>query len=126
MDRKPLMERKVVGLLAVVGIVAASAAWWGRGWAAVDACLDAGGRWHSRGGYCQTHSGIDPLAIAEEHVRANLQKGSSISPLEREWFVQDHGDIWIVEMSAQGSVGGGTKMAIGKKDGRVLGSERTQ
>jgi len=27
--------------------------WWLRGFRAVDSCLDAGGRWEQRGGYCE-------------------------------------------------------------------------
>ena len=41
-------------------------------------------------------------------------------------MVEDHGDIWTVEMFQQGTMGGGIKMVIRKRDGQVLGSELMQ
>ena len=68
---------------------------------------------------------VNPLivseAYAQKHHPALVPKG-----LERAWFVEDHGDIWTVEMFQQGTMGGGIKMAIRKRDGRVLGAELTQ
>ena len=68
---------------------------------------------------------INPLNVAEAYVRDHhperLPKG-----LERAWYVEDHGDIWTVELFTQGMNGGGTRMAISKADGKVLGSEPTQ
>jgi hypothetical protein len=42
-----------IGLIGVpVAALALLAGWWFREQAAIDACLDAGGRWETRGGYC--------------------------------------------------------------------------
>ncbi len=59
-------------------------------------------------------------------MRGSHYPGQVPEGLERQWFVEDHGDIWIAEFGAQGSVGGGIRMAITKHDGRVMGSEQTQ
>ena len=68
---------------------------------------------------------VNPLVVSEayaqKHHPALVPKG-----LGRAWFVEDHGDIWTVEMFRQGTMGGGIKMAIRKRDGQVLGSELTQ
>ena len=68
---------------------------------------------------------VNPLivseAYAQKHHPSLVPKG-----LERAWLVEDHGDIWTVEMFQQGATGGGIKMAIRKRDGQVLGSELTQ
>jgi hypothetical protein len=68
---------------------------------------------------------VNPIEVAEayasKHYPREVPRGS-----ERAWLVEDHGDIWTVEMFAQGAVGGGIKMAIHKSDGKVMGSERTQ
>ena len=70
-------------------------------------------------------SSINPLIVSENYVRQH-HPDALPDELERAWHVEDHGDIWTVEMFVQGSVGGGVKMAILKSDGRVLGSELTQ
>jgi len=37
----------------IVGVLAALLlGWWARGYSNIDACLDAGGAWEDRGGYC--------------------------------------------------------------------------
>lgn len=68
---------------------------------------------------------INPLSVSEDYARKHypdlVPKG-----LERAWHVEDHGDIWTVEMFKQGVMGGGLKMAIRKRDGKVTGSELTQ
>lgn len=61
---------------------------------------------------------INPLTAAEsymaEHFPDRVPKG-----LERAWYVEDHGDVWTVEMFEQGMFGGGTKMVVNKRDGHV-------
>ena len=68
---------------------------------------------------------INPLIVSEEYAQKHhptlVPKG-----VERAWHVEDHGDIWTVEMFKQGMMGGGIKMAIRKDDGQVIGSELTQ
>lgn len=68
---------------------------------------------------------INPLIVSEAYARkhhpALVPKG-----VGRAWLVEDHGDIWTVEMFTQGMTGGGVKMIISKSDGKVLGSELTQ
>jgi len=68
----------------------------------------------------------NPLIVADEYVRTHYPKNALPQGLGRAWHVEDHGQIWTVEVFAQGAVGGGVKMAINKRDGRVLGSEPTQ
>ena len=67
----------------------------------------------------------NPIEVAEtyatKHYPREVPRGSG-----RAWLVEDHGEIWTVEMFAQGAAGGGIKMAINKQDGQVKGSERTQ
>lgn len=80
---------------------------------------------------CYSQSGaerdasINPLVVSEAYVQHHhpdaLPKG-----LQRAWLVEDHGDVWTVEMFAQGMLGGGVKMGIRKSDGKVIGSELTQ
>ena len=41
--------------------------------------------------------------------------------LERQWSVGDRGEIWIVELGAQGKISGGIRVAILERHGRVLG-----
>lgn len=36
----------------VVGIIGLLTGWWARYYFDTDACLDAGGRWETRGSYC--------------------------------------------------------------------------
>jgi hypothetical protein len=68
---------------------------------------------------------INPLTVAEDyagkHYPQVVPRGSA-----RAWLVEDHGDIWTVEMFSQGRIGGGIKVAINKRSGKVIGSERTQ
>lgn len=68
---------------------------------------------------------INPIEVAESyvinHYPREVPRGSA-----RAWLVEDHGEIWTVEMFSQGAAGGGIKMAINKRDGKVMGSERTQ
>lgn len=68
---------------------------------------------------------ISPIVVAEayanKHYPRDVPHGSA-----RAWLVEDHGEIWTVEMFAQGRMGGGIKVAINKADGKVIGSERTQ
>lgn len=72
-----------------------------------------------------TASQINPIEVADsyaiKHYPSEVPRGSA-----RAWLVEDHGEIWTVEMFAQGAAGGGIKMAIKKRDGKVVGSERTQ
>jgi hypothetical protein len=44
------MRRKFV--VAAMVALGALLGWWARGFLAVDACLDVGGRWEQRGGFC--------------------------------------------------------------------------
>lgn len=71
------------------------------------------------------HSDINPLLVSEayakKHYPFKVPKG-----IERSWHVEDHGDIWIVELSTQGGPGGGIEMGIRKTDGRVLGARITE
>ena len=46
-----LVKRKL--LIAVLLALSAWLGWWARGFLAVDSCLDAGGRWEYRGGFCE-------------------------------------------------------------------------
>ena len=46
------MSRRYSVILLLVLAVGAIAGWAARGFIAVDACLDAGGQWVDRGGYC--------------------------------------------------------------------------
>ena len=68
---------------------------------------------------------VNPIEVSEayatKHFPREVPHGS-----ERAWLVEDHGDIWTVELFAQGAAGGGIKMGIRKSDGKVMGSERTQ
>ena len=70
-------------------------------------------------------SDIELLAVSEAYAQKHhptyAPKG-----IERAWYVEDHGEIWTVEMLKQGTVGGGVKMGIRKADGRVLSSELTE
>ena len=68
---------------------------------------------------------INPLAVAEEYAAKHYPQAVPRG-LERAWHVEDHGEIWTVEMFAQGHVGGGIRMAINKQTGKVLGAEQTQ
>jgi len=77
------------------------------------------------GSQSNKHS-LDPLVVSEEYALKHYRKGDVPQGLQRQWHVQDHGEIWTVELSTQGAVGGGIRMAIDKRDGRVIGSERTQ
>jgi hypothetical protein len=68
---------------------------------------------------------INPIEVADgyaiKHYPREVPRGSA-----RAWLVEDHGEIWTVDMFSQGTAGGGIKMAINKRDGKVMGSERTQ
>lgn len=44
------MRRRAVVWVSIA--IALCVGWWARGFMAVDACLDAGGRWEARGGFC--------------------------------------------------------------------------
>ena len=68
---------------------------------------------------------VDPLVVSEAYA---LKHHPTIAPrgLERAWHVEDHGDIWTVEMFKQGTVGGGIRMMVRKTDGQVIGAELTQ
>ncbi len=68
---------------------------------------------------------VNPLAVAEDYARKHYPNRFP-EGLGRQWHVQDHGDIWTVELSHQGMVGGGIKMGIRKQDGTVVGAELTQ
>ena len=68
---------------------------------------------------------VNPLTVSEAYVQKHYPSLAS-KGLQRAWFVEDHGDIWTVEMFHQGTVGGGVQMAIRKRDGKVLGSQLTQ
>jgi len=68
---------------------------------------------------------INPLTAAEAYARKHYPDQVP-EGLERAWLVEDHGDIWTVEMFQQGAMGGGIKMAVSKRDGRVLGAELGQ
>ena len=61
---------------------------------------------------------INPLTAAEtyarEHYPDQVPKG-----LGRAWLVEDHGEIWTVEMFEQGKFGGGIRMVVSKRDGHV-------
>lgn len=72
-----------------------------------------------------SHPDINPLVVSEAYAK---QHHPSLVPkgIERAWNIEDHGDIWTVELSRQGHVGGGIKMGVRKADGRVLGSELTE
>ena len=37
----------------ILAVSALAAGWWLRGQLAIDRCLDNGGRWEKRGGYCE-------------------------------------------------------------------------
>jgi hypothetical protein len=114
--------RRLVALIIVV-LLGTSVGWVARDWIAKDKCLDAGGAWKP-GGIC---AGLDPnpLTIAESYARAHY---SRLVPkgISRAWHVEDHGDIWMVEIFEQNAAGGGVRMIIAKRDGRVLGSSLTQ
>lgn len=71
------------------------------------------------------HEAINPLTVAETYAREHYPQRTPAG-LERAWLVEDHGDVWTVEMFKQGVMGGGIKMVITKRDGRVLGAELTQ
>ena len=118
------MSRRVVLTSVLAVILAAYGGWWAKGFRVVDACLDAGGRWRSDGGYCET--AINPIEIAEEYARRHEPAGVIPEGLERQWWVRDHGEIWIAELGAQGEVGGGIRIAIRKRDGKVLGHDYSQ
>ncbi len=113
-------------IIACIAAVALSApgAWWVRGLLEADRCLDAGGQWKAGLGYCE--NGFNPLEIAEAYARTHGPEGSTPVGLERQWWVEDHGDIWIVELGKQGHAGGGIRMAIRKRGGKVLGHDLTQ
>lgn len=69
---------------------------------------------------------VNPIAISEEYVRKHHPEALP-RPEHRRWHIQDHGDIWTVELASQESAtGGGVSMGIRKKDGAVIGSELTQ
>lgn len=68
----------------------------------------------------------DVLKIAEDHARVHYPDVQIPKTLGRQWVVEDHGDIWIVEIGEQNMLGGGVKMAIRKEDNSVLGAELTQ
>ena len=46
------MTRRIIIAATLAAILGGGAGWAARGFLAVDACLDAGGRWEARGGYC--------------------------------------------------------------------------
>ena len=68
---------------------------------------------------------VNPLVVSENYVRKH-HPNALPRELERAWHIEDHGEIWTVELFEQQAVGGGVKMAIRKRDGAVLGSELTQ
>ena len=68
---------------------------------------------------------MNPLIVSEAYAQ-NHHPSLVPKGLERAWLVEDHGDIWTVEMFQQGTMGGGIKMVIRKRDGQVLGSELMQ
>lgn len=45
------MKPRLAYVIALVAIASASAGWWARDFIAIDTCLDAGGRWETRGGF---------------------------------------------------------------------------
>lgn len=47
------MKIRTAAFLILVALGAASLGWWFRGFVASDACLDHGGRWEARGGFCE-------------------------------------------------------------------------
>jgi len=68
----------------------------------------------------------NPVRIAEDYAREHYLPNHVPQGMSRAWHIEDHGDIWTVELGEQGGVGGGIKVAIRKSDGKVLGSELTQ
>lgn len=53
------MGRRFIFAILFSAVVAGYAGWWLRGQSDVDACLDAGGRWETRGSYC-TRTVLNP------------------------------------------------------------------
>lgn len=72
---------------------------------------------------------LNPMVVAENYARqkyGNSQTFSVPSGIERVWFVEDHGDIWIVEFAKQGAMGGGIRTTIRKADMKVVDAVLTQ
>jgi len=52
-DLRPLvMAKRAISVILLATAIAGYAGWVLRGHSDIDACLDAGGRWEERGGYC--------------------------------------------------------------------------
>jgi hypothetical protein len=117
------MSRRIILISGIAVVLSAYAGWWAKGFLVIDACLDSGGRWQGNGGYCQT--AINPIEIAERYALEHEERGATPAGLDRQWWVRDHGDIWIVDLGAQGGTGS-IRMAILKRDGKVLGHDFTQ
>ena len=46
------VRKKTIAVAVIGAIAAAYLGWWLREQRDIDACLDAGGRWETPGGYC--------------------------------------------------------------------------
>ena len=66
------------------------------------------------------------LEVAENHARRTLPAAQVPSGLERAWWVEDHGDVWIVEFGHQNTPGGGIRMMVRKSDMQVVDTTLTQ
>ena len=75
----------------------------------------------------QPHGPDDALAIAKRYAETHFPKGTFQprgAPLE--YFVDEAGASWKVELSPSGYLGGGLQVLVRKRDGKVVSALRTQ
>lgn len=69
---------------------------------------------------------IDPVAKARDFALLNDPQSFSKSRNSLSFFIDDNADVWTVEVAPQGQLGGGLRLMVWKKDGRVALIGKTQ
>ena len=90
------------------------------------ACIVAGGA-ESASARKPARAVQDPVAIARSYALSHLAlfpRGTRLSDLSYDTTVQ--GDYWVVEVSPKGYLGGGVRLLVARRSGRVVEVTRTK
>lgn len=62
---------------------------------------------------------FDPIVKARDYAIAHYPKDFSGSADALSYIVEEHGDVWTVEVAPQAQMGGGLRLMIRRGDGHV-------
>lgn len=87
------------------------------------------GFWIGRACHCDkaaVQQQVDPVASARSYVIAHHPQEFGRAGTALFYAVEDHGEVWTVEVAPQGQMGGGLRLMIRRADGHVELIGRTQ